>query len=114
MPRWIPVIFFIGTLAGFVISSGLAGALVALPATAAMVLVSCYALRATRATGPGPARRLSGSRQRDRHPAWRASGEARQAAESVLVGFRRGPVGPATPEYREQQADRTGSGGWSL
>lgn len=49
------MIFFIGTLAGFVISSGLAGVLVALPATAAMVLVSCYALRArARATTQVP------------------------------------------------------------
>ncbi|MFD8077125.1 DUF4386 family protein [Streptomyces sp. NPDC059718] len=54
VPRWIPVIFFIGTLAGFVISSGLAGVLVALPATAAMVLISWYALRATRATAQVP------------------------------------------------------------
>ncbi|MFD3452842.1 hypothetical protein ACFWVC_11725 [Streptomyces sp. NPDC058691] len=54
VPRWIPVVFLVGTLAGFVISSGLAGVLVALPAAAAMVLIAWYALLATRATAQVP------------------------------------------------------------
>ena len=54
VPRWIPVVLLVGTLAGFVISSGLAGVLVALPATAAMVLIAWYALRAIRATAQVP------------------------------------------------------------